>query len=101
MHLQAFSFFSLFLFVGMIGYFFVARYVLKWTTHGEQVSSAGATSSQDAGPDDDWSYHEVFSFLEIVITVAVLLLLVATSENLQINLTVSIITSVHVTRNMV
>ena len=37
----------------MIGYFFVARYVLKWTTHGEEVSSAGITSSQDAGPDDD------------------------------------------------
>lgn len=33
--LQAFSFLALFLFVGMLIYFFVARYVLRWTTHGE------------------------------------------------------------------
>ena len=57
LHSQAFSFFSLFLFIGMTGYFFVARYMLKWSTHGEAGSShsAGAgTSSQDAadGPDD-------------------------------------------------
>ena len=55
LHAQAFSFFSLFLFIGMIGYFFVARYMLKWSTHGETGGhSTGVGSSQDAdGPDDD------------------------------------------------
>jgi hypothetical protein len=33
--MQAFSFLSLFLFVGMLGYFFAARYALKWPSHGE------------------------------------------------------------------
>ena len=34
-YLQAFSFLSLFLFIGMLGYFFAARYALKWPSHGE------------------------------------------------------------------
>jgi hypothetical protein len=34
-HMQAFSFLSLFLFIGMLGYFFAARYALKWPSHGE------------------------------------------------------------------
>ena len=57
-YFQAVSFFSLFLFVGMIIYFFVARYMLKWSTHGETGSghsTRAGGSSQDAvdGPDDD------------------------------------------------
>ena len=60
-HVQAFSFLSLFLFVGMIGYFFVARYLLKWSTHGEtggsshSVTGGDKSASQDEadGPDDD------------------------------------------------
>ena len=34
--LQAFSFLALFLFIGMLVYFFAARYVLRWSTHGEK-----------------------------------------------------------------
>lgn len=42
--LQAFSFFSMFVHIGMIIYFLVARYALKWSTHGEE-STGG--KSQD------------------------------------------------------
>lgn len=49
--LQAFSFFSLFLFIGMIAYFFIARYILKWTTHGEKVAARSSAESDE--PQDD------------------------------------------------
>ena len=45
--MQGFSFFALFLFAGMLVYFFVARYVLKWSTHGEsQLPTESETEAE-------------------------------------------------------
>ena len=43
--LQAFSFFTMLLSIGMIFYFIVARYVFKWSTHGEQAPKGQASSA--------------------------------------------------------
>ena len=44
---QAFSFLSLFLFIGMLVYFFAARYALRWPSHGEKAPNKGYEQTDD------------------------------------------------------
>jgi hypothetical protein len=53
--LQAFSFFALFLFIGMIVYFFLAKYhVFLWPSHGDEAPAGRKSNSkaEDYAPEE-------------------------------------------------
>ena len=53
-YLQAFSFLALFLFIGMIVYFLLARYVFLWPSHGDVAPAGGksASKAEDYAPKE-------------------------------------------------
>ena len=51
---QAFSFFALLLFIGMIVYFLLAKYVLLWPSHGDEPPAGRKSDSkaEDYAPEE-------------------------------------------------